>query len=84
MGISYMYLHNEGSFASPSFNSLPNNKILDRSKSKVFADNKINVTKRLKFILGRAENIVEKEKMLVTSIFSFSYNVSKRLLFQGH
>ena len=26
----------------------------------------------------------EKEKMLVISIFSYSHNVFKRLLFQGH
>ena len=30
--------------------SLPNNKILDQSKLKAFADNKINVTKKLKFV----------------------------------
>ena len=29
------------------------------------------------------ENIVGKGKMLVASIFSFSHNVLKRLLFQG-
>ena len=31
-------------------NSLPNDKILDRSKLKAFADNKINVTKEFKFV----------------------------------
>jgi hypothetical protein len=30
------------------------------SKYKVFADNKIDVTEKLKFVLGRVENIVEK------------------------
>ena len=33
------------------FNSLSNNKSLDRSKLKGFADDKINVTQKLKFIL---------------------------------
>ena len=33
-------------------NSLPNNKILDRSKLKAFADDKINVIEKLKFVLG--------------------------------
>ena len=32
------------------FNSLPNDKILDQSKFKAFADNKRNVTKNLKFV----------------------------------
>ena len=35
-------------------------KILDWSKLKAFADNKINVAEKLKFILGRVENIVGK------------------------
>ena len=51
---------------------------LDKSKLKAFADDKINVTEKLKFVLGRVENIV-----LVTSIFFFSHNVFKRLLIQG-
>ena len=42
------------------FNSLPHNKILDWSKFKAFADNKINVTEKLKFVLGRVESIVGK------------------------
>ena len=41
-------------------NSLPNNKILDWSKFKTFADDAINVTEKLKFVLGRVENIVGK------------------------
>ena len=42
------------------FNSLPNNKILDLSKLKAFADDKINVTQKMKIKLGRVENIVGK------------------------
>ena len=63
--------------------SLPNGKFLDWSKLKAFADDKVNVTEKLKFILERVENIVGKEKMLITSIFSFSLNGFKRLLFLG-
>ena len=44
----------------PQFNSLPNDKILNRSKLKAFADNKINVTETLKFVLRWVENIVRK------------------------
>ena len=32
-------------------NPLPNNKILDRTKLKAFADDKINMTEKLKFVL---------------------------------
>ena len=42
------------------FNSLPNNKIYGLSKSKALADDKINVSEKLKFDLGRVENIVGK------------------------
>ena len=41
-------------------NSLPNNKILDCSKFKAFADDKINVGQKLKTVYGRVENIVGK------------------------
>ena len=41
-------------------NSLPNDKILDWSKSKAFADDKINVNGKLKFDMGRLENILGK------------------------
>ena len=41
-------------------NSFPNDKILDWSNLKAFADNKIKVTVKLKFNFGRAENIVGK------------------------
>ena len=42
------------------FNSLPNDKFLDWSKLKALADNKINATEKLKFVLGRVEYIVGK------------------------
>ena len=41
-------------------NSLPNDKFLDWSIGKAFADNKLNVAEKLEFILGRVENIVGK------------------------
>ena len=51
------------------FNSLSNNKILDWSKCKAFADDKINVKIRKLF--------------MVTSIFSFSHNVFKSPSYGG-
>ena len=42
-------------------NSLSHDKILDQSNMKDFAEDKINVTEKLKFVLGRVENIVRKE-----------------------
>ena len=45
---------------SKRLNSLPNDKSLDWSKSEAFADDKINVTEKLKLILERVENIVGK------------------------
>ena len=40
--------------------SLPNDKILDWLKFKAFADNKIILTQKLKFVLARVEKIVGK------------------------
>ena len=48
------------SFVSHLLNSLPNGKILVQSKLKAFADNKINVSEKFQFVLGRVENIVVK------------------------
>ena len=43
-------------WGNAGFDLLPNNTILDSSKLKGFADDKINVTKKLKYALGRVEN----------------------------
>ena len=44
------------------FNSLPNDKILDWSKLKAFADNKINAAKQQAFFVGWIDNIVGKDE----------------------
>ena len=40
--------------------TIPNDKFLDLSKFKAFADDNLNVYQKLKFALGRVENIVGK------------------------
>ena len=40
--------------------SLPSDKFLDWLKSNAFADDKINVTEKNEFVLGKVENIVRK------------------------
>ena len=44
------------------FNPFPHNKILDQTKLKAFADDKLNVTKMIVSALDRVENIVGKRK----------------------
>ena len=39
---------------------LPTDKVLDHSNLKYFADDKINVTYKINFVMGRVENIVSK------------------------
>ena len=39
-------------------NPFPQDKILDLSKFKAFAEDKIDVSKKMNFVLGRVENIV--------------------------
>ena len=68
-------------------NSLPNDNILDWSKLKTYADDKIIVTEKFKFVFGRAENIVGKgENAGYQHFFSFSYIVFLPFIFfvQGH
>ena len=45
---------------SRSFNSLPNGKILNVTKLKAFADNKLNIAKMKIFLFDRVENAVAK------------------------
>ena len=45
-----------------NFNPLPNDKILDWSKLKAFADYKIRLAKMMIFFLERVKNIVGKEE----------------------
>ena len=52
------------------YNALPHDKFLDLSKLKAFADDKINVTEKLKFVLGRLENILEKRRKCWIPAFS--------------
>ena len=62
------------------FNSLWHCKILDWSKLRAYADDKINVTEKLKFVLGRVENIVGKGE---NAVYCFPHSVFKRLSFKS-
>ena len=64
-------------------NPFPHNKILDLTKLKAFADDKLNVTKMIISVFDRVENIVGKGEIACTSYFSFSHNVFKRPVSQG-
>ena len=63
-------------------NPFPHGKILDLTKLKAFADDKLSVTKMIISVFDRVENIVGKGGIACTSNFSFSHNVFKRLLSQ--
>ena len=67
-----------------NFKSLPNNKILYWTKFKAFADDKVNLNEKIKLVWGRVENIMGKEENAAYQHFSFSNNVCKSFLFQGH
>ena len=53
------------------FNPFQHDKILDQTKLKAFADNKLNVTKMIISVFHRVENIVGKGEIVCTSNFSF-------------
>ena len=63
-------------------NPFPQNKILDQTKLRAFADDKLNVMKLILSVFDRVENIVAKGEIACTSNFSLSHNVFKRLLSQ--
>ena len=62
-------------------NPFPHDKILDQTKLKAFADDKLNVTKMIISVFDRVENIVGKGEIACTSNFSFSLNVFKKASF---
>ena len=70
------------SFSRP-LTLLPNNKTLDWSKLKAFADEKLKVAEIMTFVFYSIENIVGKGENAGYSIFSFSHDVYKRPLSQG-
>ena len=63
-------------------NPFPLDKILDQTKLKAFANDKLNVTKMIISVFDKVENIVGKGEIACTSNFSFSHDVLKRLLSQ--
>ena len=63
-------------------NPFPHDKILDQTRLKTFADDKLNVTKMIISVFDRVENIVGKGEIARTSNFSFFHNVFKRLFSQ--
>ena len=65
------------------FNSLPNDKFLDWSKLKGFADDKINAAEKFEFVLQREENIVGKRRKCWLPAFSpFPTMFSKSCFFR--
>ena len=58
-------------------------KNFNQANLKTFADDTINVAQMM-ISLIRLKTFQEKEDILVNSIFSFSFNVFKSLLFQGY
>ena len=67
-----------------TFNSLPNDKFLDLSKLKEFAEDNFQFDKNGKKFSKRVENTVKKEKLLVTSNFYCFHSGFKRLVLQTH
>ena len=58
-----------------TFNPLPNDKFLNMTKLKAFADDKSNVVIKSQFLFViELKTLWEKKKMLVTSIFFFSHS----------
>ena len=68
---------NEPCSSIKRLNSLPNNKVSDCSKLKAFADDKINVTEKVKFVLEELKTFWERRKCWLPK--GFLYRVIKSL-----
>ena len=66
---------------SRAFYPLPHDKFFGCDQMKAFAVDILNIAKMMIFLLDKEENTLwEKEKMLLTSIFSFSHSVFQSYL----
>ena len=63
--------------------SLQNNKILDLPELKAFADDKIKLTQKLKFTLGRVEKIVGKGENAVYQHFLLFLSCFQKVTLSG-
>ena len=67
-----------------TLNSLANDKIFDRSKLKAFADDKISLTEKLKYVSWeRRKHCGKRRKCWLPALSPFPTMFSKRLLIQG-
>ena len=82
--VTLQSLQSRGTVHTSYFNPFPYDKILDHTKLKAFADDKLNVTKMIISVFDRVENIVGKGEIACTNNFSFSLNVFKRPLSFTH
>ena len=64
------------------FNYLPNGKMVENTKMKAVADDKINKIEKLVFVRKWKKTLWKKKKTLVTSTVFLSFNVCKMALFR--
>ena len=85
LGILRQYLPNlyHISRTETIVNSSPNDKFLDLTKLKAFADAKINAREQLEFVLGSMENIEGKRENAGYQHFLLFPQCFQRLLSQG-
>ena len=69
-GVIVELVHNSWITDFLPFTPLPNDKILDVTKFKAFADDKLNASKLIVFSLTEWKTLWEKEKMLFSVVFS--------------
>ena len=65
-------------------NFLPNGKILDLPKFKAFKEDKLNMTEKLKFAMGRVENVAENGENVGNQHYLLFPECFQKPFFQGH
>ena len=80
---NFRHVHSQRVYRGQLLKSLPNNEILDWFEFRAFADDKINVTEKMKFIQGRMVNIVGKGENAGYQHFLFFPQCFQKLSFSG-
>ena len=84
MSSKYAYNKKTISTFDDPINSLPNDKFVDWSKLKAFADDKINVSEKLKFVVGWVEkHCGKRRKCWLPAFYPFPTMFLKDFFFKG-
>ena len=81
--LNFLHVKRPSHIMVQSANSLPNDKILDWSKLKTLADDKIKVTEELNFVLGKRKHFWKRRNCSLRAISPFLTVCSKGFFYMS-